>query len=100
MRWTAEAVASLSDELLVVRRVDQELPSPPPGVPIDVRDAERPSHFFNDSDIGGRISAFLFGWDLTVNYLYHYVDIPVLFANVDATSGVPTLVVTPRYERV
>ncbi len=32
LQWTAEAVASLSDEVLVVRRVDQELPSPPHGV--------------------------------------------------------------------
>jgi hypothetical protein len=75
------------------------LPAPPAGLAVEVRDPERPQRFFEDSDIGGRVSAFVGGWDLTVNYLYHYEDAPVLFSRLEPSSGTPTLVVSPRYER-
>lgn len=75
------------------------IPPPPPGISVDVRDPQRPGQFFEDSDAGARISAFLFGWDLTLNYLYHYYDVPALFSHLDTTAGVPTLIVTPRYKR-
>jgi len=40
-------------------------------------EVERP-HSLETSDVGGRASLFLAGWDLTFNYLYHTVDDPLL----------------------
>lgn len=38
----------------------------------------KPKRFFRDSDIGVRLSSFINGWDVTVNYLYHYNDFPLV----------------------
>ncbi|MDX1456296.1 MAG: DUF1302 family protein [Marinobacter sp.] len=35
-------------------------------------------HSLETSDVGGRASLFLAGWDLTFNYLYHTVDDPLI----------------------
>ncbi|MCG8592131.1 MAG: hypothetical protein MJE66_22795, partial [Proteobacteria bacterium] len=74
-------------------------PSPPPGVGLVVEDPERPSRFFEDSDAGVRLSAFVGGFDLTLNYLYLYDDIPVPFRRLELTPMGPRVVVTPGYER-
>jgi len=74
-------------------------PTPPLDVAVNVRPVERPGNFFTDSDFGVRLSTFWHGWDLTLNYLYHYYDIPVLFQELSILSGAPQITVTPRYER-
>ena len=33
--------------------------------------------------------AFVGGWNVTANYFYHYVDVPIPFANVDAEMRAP-----------
>lgn len=71
------------------------VPTPAPGIPVTLRDPERPDDPIADSDVGVRLSAFLGGWDLSLNYLYHYYDQAVLFRETTATG----VVVTPRYER-
>jgi hypothetical protein len=71
------------------------VPRPPPGVPVRVRDPDKPGRVVADSDAGIRLSAFLGGWDLTLNYLYHYQDQPVLRRSLDAQG----IFVTPEYER-
>lgn len=48
-----------------------------------------------DSDVGARLSTFWNGWDLTLNYLFHYDDVPVFIRQV---SG-PTVTVFPTYKR-
>lgn len=58
-------------------------------------DADKPGRFFEDSDAGLRLSAFWGGWDLTVNYLYHYRDLPTIFKS--SSGGVTVL--TPKYNR-
>ncbi len=71
------------------------VPAAPPGVPVTVEPPNRPNRTVADSDIGGRVSAFLGGWDLTLNYLYHYHDQAVLYQTRDAGG----ITITPRYER-
>jgi hypothetical protein len=71
------------------------VPRPPPGVPVDVQRPAKPDDPFADSDAGVRLSAFTRGWDLTLNYIYHYQDQPVLRRSIGATG----VVVSPEYER-
>ena len=74
------------------------VPTAPPGVSVNLQPVDKPNGFFADADYGARLTHFMGGWDLTLNYLYHYNDIPVLFRTL--TSGPqPTVTVTPRYER-
>jgi len=73
--------------------------TPPPGIDLDLREVARPTRAIADSDIGFRVSTLSGGWDLTVNYLYHYGDLPVPFAEIDVTPARPRLTVTPGYAR-
>ena len=75
------------------------VPSPPPGVGVVVQEVDKPKRFFADSDAGIRLSTFWKGWDLTLNYLYHYYDLPVLFQERSLSPEGPRVTVTPRYER-
>ncbi|MGR8918787.1 MAG: DUF1302 family protein [Gammaproteobacteria bacterium] len=54
------------------------VPQPLPGVPARLLAPDRPSKFLEDSDAGARLRAFLGGWELSLNYFFHYLDIPVL----------------------
>lgn len=74
-------------------------PPSPPGIEVDRRPLERPHDGIEDSDAGLRLSSFWKGWDLTLNYLYHYNDIPVFFRRVSGSADEPVIVVEPRYRR-
>ena len=74
-------------------------PPPPPGVRIDERPIRRPRRTVADSDAGLRLSSFWKGWDLTLNYLYHYGDVPVFYSRLSGTQTEPVIIVNPRYER-
>ncbi len=54
------------------------VPSPPAGAQIIVTEPEVPDNTFSDADAGAQLSAYLDGWDVTFNYLYHYYDAPVV----------------------
>jgi hypothetical protein len=71
------------------------VPPTPPGVPVQELDFDRPKRVVADSDVGLRLSSFLAGWDLTLNYLYHYDDTPVFFQDRTSTP----IPVRPEYER-
>lgn len=75
------------------------VPQAPAGIPIQLKEDERPNESFSDSDFGLRWTAFKGGWDLTLNYLYHYEDLPVFSRQVDDTLNAPQITVTPRYQR-
>lgn len=75
------------------------VPMAPSGTDIEFLDAERPDRFFADSDAGLRLSSFLGGWDLSLNYLYHYDDTPGFYRSLSLENGTPKVTVTPRYER-
>lgn len=54
------------------------VPRPPTGVPVTVAERDVPDRFLADADAGAQLSAYLQGWDVTISYLYHYDDIPVV----------------------
>jgi hypothetical protein len=68
---------------------------PSPGAPPVLLDAQQPDSWLEDSDIGIRLTAFLDGWDISLNYMYHYLDQPVLYRNTTLDG----LVIAPEYER-
>ncbi len=71
------------------------IPGVPDGVPVNLSSPLKPDHFLADSDFGLRYSSFRGGWDITVNYLYHYQDFLVPYQDLDA-GGVT---IQPDYER-
>ena len=71
------------------------VPDAPEAVPVNVSEPQKPDRFLADSDIGLRYSSFRGGWDITVNYLYHYADFPVLYQDL-GTGGIS---IQPEYER-
>lgn len=76
------------------------VPRPSPEVigagPVLTADPDRPDDVITDDDYGVRLTAFLGGWDLSLNYLYHYNDQAVPYR---ATLGGGGVRFTPRYER-
>lgn len=74
------------------------VPNVPPGVNVNLHPIDKPNGFFADADYGARLSQFFGGWDITLNYLFHYNDNPVLFRHLTPGSQ-PTITITPRYER-
>jgi len=83
----AEALFAFSSPAIV--------PELPPGVPVTVAPLSRPDRFIEDSDIGAKLSTFLGGWDLSLNYAYHYFDRPV----VRRERTLAGVVVRQAYER-
>ncbi len=75
------------------------LPAVPPGIPVEVRDAEQPRSFAGDSDLGARLSGFWRGVDWSLNYLYQYDDLAIPFREVVTTPAGPLAVVRPGYRR-
>ena len=75
------------------------VPPVPPGVPLAVEPPDRPSRVIADSDVGLRLSTFYAGWDLTLNYLYHYDDVPAFVRRPGTVGGAPGVIVTPEYYR-
>jgi hypothetical protein len=75
------------------------VPLAPEGLAIDIRNPDVPDNPIEDSDLGGRLSSFVGGWDVTVNYLYHYQDYPVLYQRLEFTPDGPVGIVSPEYER-
>jgi hypothetical protein len=50
-----------------------------PSVPITaLAEPDKPDDPFQDADAGFALSGFVRGWDLSLNYLYRYLDNPVL----------------------
>jgi hypothetical protein len=75
------------------------VPSAPPGVQVDIKQARRPSNVLLDSDVGLRATTFWGGWDITFNYLYQYNNLPVLRQSLSLSDGNPIITITPEYER-
>ncbi len=71
------------------------IPSAPTGASVIVENGKRP----NGLDLGWRVSTFVFGWDLTVNYLSHYDDTPVIRRFIDLDGVTPVVTVVPEYAR-
>ncbi|SDE60447.1 DUF1302 family protein [Kordiimonas lacus] len=71
------------------------VPSAPPGVPVTFADADKPGNAFTDSDVAAKLSAFTGGWDLSLNYAYHYADRPVV-RRIASAQGIT---IRQNYER-
>lgn len=75
------------------------IPQAPPFIPFTLRDVDRPNNPLTDSDVGARLSAFVGGWDLTLNYIYHYDDAPVVRRRFGLTPMGIGIIAEPGYER-
>ena len=75
------------------------IPRPPTGVKVNLNSIKRPKRFFSDSDLGIRFSRFWNGWDITLNYLYHFDDLPIPFSKVSFSRIIPEATVSPSYKR-
>jgi uncharacterized protein DUF1302/AMIN domain-containing protein len=64
--------------------------------PVSVKDVDKPDNFLDDSDAGLRLTTFAGGWDLSLNYLYHYNDTPAFYQALEAEGY---RLVIPTYER-
>ena len=77
------------------------VPQVPPGVTVEISAVDKPDKYFKDSDVGLRLSGFHWGWDYSINYLYHYDDNPVFYREVDISEeGQVSVRVAPRHERI
>jgi len=54
-----------------------------------------PDDLLGDADAGLQLFAYLGGWDVTLNYLYHYGDTPVAFIEADDGGSI----LRPRHKR-
>lgn len=73
----------------------QTIPEQPEGRSLAGFNLNKPGRVFRDSDVGVRYSSFTSGWDLTLNYLYHYQDSPVFYQDVNDDQ----VVINAAYER-
>lgn len=71
------------------------VPAIPENTPVTFNPVDKPNDIINDSDVGAKFSAFYGGWDLSLNYAYHYVDRPVVRRTIAGGS----IAVTQTYER-
>ncbi|MEH6474009.1 MAG: DUF1302 family protein [Halopseudomonas sp.] len=90
---TYHELASFGSAYAVTRPAS--IPTPPAGISLQLLPAVVPDDPLQDSELGLRYSAFIEGWDLTLNYLYHYNDFPVLYRSLQGS----TLLLQPEYER-
>ncbi|GAB3279849.1 DUF1302 family protein [Parahaliea aestuarii] len=92
---TYDQVPSLQDKARFAPTSPLFVPYPAAPGPVRVSPADKPRQFFGDSDAGARINGFIGGWDLSLNYFYHYLDRP---APYQTPSG-EVFVIAPAYER-
>ena len=92
---THELAPASSDFALSSPLFVPAVPTVPTGISLVLNEAVAPAAIIADSDFGMRYTTFAKGWDLSANYLYHYVDTPVtLTRSVDGS-----LEVDQRYYR-
>jgi hypothetical protein len=75
------------------------VPVSPEGLDVAIESSDLPDNLVDDSDVGGRLSGFIGGWDVTLNYLYHYQDYPVFYQGLEISPAGVRGVVSPEYER-
>lgn len=115
--WTVNAELPIGDSLLQLIWVPDQtyniipesdalyaftspllIPAVPQETAVDLQTLDKPDRFFSDADYGMRLSSFINGWDISLNYFYHYHDNPVLFRSIELGAQ-PIVTITPRYER-
>lgn len=76
-------------------RSPQVIPEIPLGLTAELGRESKPGRVLKDADVGARLSAFVGGWDVSLNYLYHYQDQAVLYRQTSEVG----IKVAPSYER-
>jgi len=71
------------------------VPKPVEGIEIISFELHKPNNVLKDSDFGLRYSKFYQGWDLTFNYLYHYLDSPIFYQQLNDS----TVAIAAKYQR-
>lgn len=75
------------------------VPIAQPNIHVNFEPVRRPNHFILDSDVGFRLATFWHGWDISLNYLYQYNNLPVLKQNIVIEDGKPIVTISPEYQR-
>ncbi len=76
-------------------------PQPSEGLQFDVLQIDKPDHMIHDSDIGTKVSSFIGGWGLTLNYLYHYDNLPVIVRTENFNpDGIVSISMQPQCRRM
>lgn len=73
----------------------QFVPAIPPIIPVTFDPLERPDDIIEDSDFAAKLSVFAGGWDLSLNYAYHYFDRPIVRREISESE----ITVQQSYER-
>ena len=68
----------------------------PADQPFRIEAIDRPNNAIEDGTWATRFSTFRAGWDITLNYLYRYNDLPVIRKNKNVDGS---LLLSPGYER-
>jgi hypothetical protein len=71
----------------------------PPGFNQQFNDDQRPDNNLKNSNYGARVSTLRYGWDLSAFY-YRSTDVSPTFYRDVTLSPTPTLVYTPRHDRI
>jgi len=76
------------------------VPQPIAGIDIASFELDKSNKLLKDSDLGLRYSKFYHGWDLTFNYLYHYLDSPVFYQQLhDSSVNLNKVAINAKYQR-
>ena len=75
------------------------VPTIPTGDSFKVESPDKPNNALEDSDAGARYTLFFKGWDISLNYLYHYQDYPVLYQQLVEGAAGDVLQIMPDYKR-
>jgi hypothetical protein len=71
----------------------------PGGVQMQLENPIKRNRFLADSDIGLKLSRFKKGWDLSLNYLYYYDDLPVFYTEIITNTTRPIAKISPVFKR-
>ena len=97
--WIPDQTYHNIPELDATYSLVSNAPTIPGGVTVVINEFDRPNDPIADSDVGARLSTFWKGWDLSLNYFYHYDDIPILYRTIALTPAGVVVTVNPGYER-
>jgi len=92
---TYDQFLPLAKQALFAPTSPRFVPQAPNGVATIATEADKPDRIISDSDAGLRFNSFMSGWDVSVNYLYHYLDRAAPYQSLQGNS----FTINPRYER-
>ena len=70
----------------------------PEGIRPMINDTQEPDESVEHTEYGLKFTGFHEGWDVTLNYLYSWDDIPTIKKSLDTDAG--TITISPEHERL